>query len=642
MFFLNLTAAEFLTLLGALGGLIAALYLLDRAKRRKTVSTLQFWVDAGASQQHQARRKMHEPWSLVLQILSLLLLLLAISRMQWGNRESRARDHVLLLDTSSWTAAKPASGDTSPTVLDAEKTAARRYLSTLPLADRAMLVAADGLATPLTRFTADRRQLNAALNDLTPGFSALNVDAVLSFARQAQSWSGGAPGEIIYLGPRLVEKDAGDWANLNLRVLPIDADRQNCGIRQLTVQQLQDEPNSWQAFVQVKNYGDRPSALHLAMRYGGTEFSPRRLSLPPGAESTAEYNFTTRAPGELVASISPGGALASDDRVSLFVPRSEPLRVAVYSSRPQILKPLLDANRQLSTTFFTPAQYSPKPSAGILLLDRFTPPVPPALPTLWIDPPKDHSPLPVKNAVTDALVSWSTGSSLEAALHAKPLHVPSVQTFQLFEGDTSVASVPAGPVVVIRPAGRSLPRSAVIGFDPAQGELRFEVATPLLFADLLQWLDPAAFRSLTLTAEQVGLLNLTLDSTEQKGALQITDNHGLTLPFTRRQRDMQLFVTRPTTVHVASEERERVIALNLPAVADRLWTPPSNAANGLPVMARFAPPAADLWKWLALAGACGLLAEWLLFGRAKRFRSLRRAPSKPQPTDHPVPEMVTK
>ncbi len=139
MFFLNLTAGEFFTLLGALGGLITALYLLDRTKRKKVVSTLRFWTPALTAEEQQSRKRMREPWSLVLQLASLLLLLLAIAQLQWGTRARRGRDHVLLLDTSSWTAERMGAG----TLLDHEKAVAERYLATLPARDRALLVRVD-------------------------------------------------------------------------------------------------------------------------------------------------------------------------------------------------------------------------------------------------------------------------------------------------------------------------------------------------------------------------------------------------------------------------------------------------------------------------------------------------------------------
>ncbi|MBV8709901.1 MAG: BatA domain-containing protein, partial [Acidobacteriaceae bacterium] len=91
MFFLNLTAGEFLTLLSALGGVVTALYLLDRRVRKKTVSTLRFWPSATAVDEQQRRRRMQQPWSLILQLISLTLLLLAIAQLQWGSRVGRSR-----------------------------------------------------------------------------------------------------------------------------------------------------------------------------------------------------------------------------------------------------------------------------------------------------------------------------------------------------------------------------------------------------------------------------------------------------------------------------------------------------------------------------------------------------------------------
>ena len=201
MFFLNLTAGEFFGLLAALGGVIAALYLLDRTKRRKIVSTLRFWVDAGRAQDQRSRKRMREPWSLILQLLGLLLLLLAAAQLQWGSRERRGRDHVLLVDTSAWSAQR----------LGARKACSIAKSLWRPITCKlcrpttaVMLVSADSLAAPVTSFTLDRAALLRALGACSPGYSALNLPQALSFARQALSWAGGRAGEIVYAGPRLV------------------------------------------------------------------------------------------------------------------------------------------------------------------------------------------------------------------------------------------------------------------------------------------------------------------------------------------------------------------------------------------------------------------------------------------------------
>src|ERR1700712_38962 len=135
MFFLNLSLGEFLTILGAVGGLVTALYFLDRTRRKRTVSTLRFWTPAHSAEQQQSRRRVNDPWSLLLQLMGLLLLLLAAAELEWGTRARLGHDHVLLLDTSAWSGDAAAGRASGTSVLDREKVVAGQYLSAIPAAD---------------------------------------------------------------------------------------------------------------------------------------------------------------------------------------------------------------------------------------------------------------------------------------------------------------------------------------------------------------------------------------------------------------------------------------------------------------------------------------------------------------------------
>ena len=75
MSFLNLGLGELLGLIGAISAGVVALYLLDRSKRKQVVATLRFWTDSDIRTQLQHRRKIQQPWSLLLELLSLILLL---------------------------------------------------------------------------------------------------------------------------------------------------------------------------------------------------------------------------------------------------------------------------------------------------------------------------------------------------------------------------------------------------------------------------------------------------------------------------------------------------------------------------------------------------------------------------------------
>ena len=620
MFFSNLTIGEFLSLLGALGGLITVLYLLDRARRKKVVSTLRFWTQALSANDRHSHKRVRDPWSLLLQLLSLFLLLLAIAQLQLGKRDRR-RDYVLLLDTSSWTALRVNSG----TLLDQEKRIAKRYVSTLAPHDRVLLVRVDALATPATSFTADHAQIVTALDDSTPGFSALNMGQALGFARQAQSWSGGPPGEIVYIGPaRTGENEPATERMPNLRILPVPFDLENSGIRRIGVKRNDEDANAWQATISVKNYGSRARAIHLRTQFAGTRFAPRTLALKPGEETNAEYTFTTNAAGRLIAEIDSGDALPSDDRAELELPRTGALRIAVFTNRPAELAPLLTANHRLSVKLLPSNEYTPNPGADVMLLDRLDPAARPQLPSLWIEPPRGGSPLPVKTVVAgEAIETWSQDTALAAGLRAKEAHIPTAEVFQVFEGDIPVGSVAAGPVIVARALSQGRAKLAVIGFDPLSGPLKFEVTTPLLFANLLRWLAPEAFRTLDVRAGQVGTASVTLDASERPAAVHVAYEDGSLPPFTMRNRTLELFAAHPGIVRVISDDRERVLSLTLPDIAEFQWKPPANTASGVPTGVRSRAPAINVWQGLALLGGLALLAEWMLFGRRPIRRMLR-------------------
>lgn len=637
MFFLNLSMGEFFTLLGVVGGLVTALYLLDKSKRKKVVSTLRFWTPARSAEELQSRRRMREPWSLILQLIGLLLLLLAIAQLQWGGKRWRGRDHVLLLDTSAWSAGRSGNGS----VLDEEKRLAVDYVATLPGTDRVMLVRVDGLATPITPFTNNRSQLGAAIGGSVSQASALNVEQALAFATQAQKWAEGVPGEIVYTGARMISSESTDApVPPNLRILSPELNREHVGIRRLAAKRDQQESNAWEATVTLKNFGTRRHAVRLETRYAGTRFAPRLIELAPSQELAAEYSFVTVAAGELVSRVTPADDLPTDQEVHLRLPSSGPLQVAVYTSRPQELRPLLEANHRLVAHFFEPAQYPAAPQGEVAVLDSFIPRSHPTLPTLWINPPRQGSPVAVKGIDYDAVIkTWHNETVLGAGLHAKEAHIANAEIFETYEGDIPVASAAGGPIVMARDGGANQPRFGVIGFDPLQGQLKFEVTTPILFANFLRWLSPESFRTLDLSAGSVGTATVMLDPKERTDHIRVVDDNGSALPFTVRNGALQLFTAEPSVLHVYSADRERILSLTLPEVGELEWKIPGDAKQGLPRRSRLRAEPVDLWKWLAMAGLGFLLAEWVLYGRQRRARQIAQ---KQSATTLREPELAAK
>ena len=106
MFLFNLTFVQFAAMFGSVSALVVALYLLDRSRRKQTVATLRFWVAAEQPTVVARRKKIQQPWSLLLQLVSICLLLLAIAQLRIGSHGVMPFDHVLILETSAWMGAR--------------------------------------------------------------------------------------------------------------------------------------------------------------------------------------------------------------------------------------------------------------------------------------------------------------------------------------------------------------------------------------------------------------------------------------------------------------------------------------------------------------------------------------------------------
>jgi hypothetical protein len=151
--------------------------------------------------------------------------------------------------------------------------------------------------------------------------------------------------------------------------------------------------------------------------------------------------------------------------------------------------------------------------------------------------------------------------------------------------------------------------------------MRYELAAPLLFANLLRWVSPEMFRRMEISGASVGSVKLLMDE-DSAGVdsknIKVTAEDGSALPFTLHDRTLQFFAGSPGSVRVAAGDHEYLYSLTLPQLGDVKWEPPADVRLGIPHFAAVLDSAKDLWPWLAILGAALLLAEWLMYGRFRR------------------------
>jgi len=546
---------------------------------------------------------------------------LAIAQLRFGSQARYSRDHVLIIDSSAWMAARLGPGNNNVRLIDRARAAADNYVDALPVADRVMVLRADVVASPVLLFESDRKRIHRAIDQTQPGVAPLNLEEALNFAARAQKVQAERPGEIVFVGAGRVSAEEAGRLNppANFRLISIEGPTEHVGLRKIGAHRASDDPDVWEVFVAVKNYGAAPRSVPMTVAYGGAAVATHRFLLKPGAEEDLNFRFKTRAAGWLEARLGAQDTFRADSRAILELPPRGVLPVTVYSAEPDLLRPIFNAIPGVQASFLPVSSYTSEARGdahgGIVLLDHFAPPSPPIGQSIWVEPPAGKSPVAIASTQDKATLNeWQADHPLGAGLRARDLELTGAEILKPAAGDIVVARSDAGPVIVARPGS---PKMVVLGFHPVRSGMRYQLTTPLLFANIVRWMAPDAFRSWELTAGTVGTVDVDLEAEADPNSIRVQTEDGQSLPFTVQGKTLRFFTAAPGVVRVLTGDRELVYSLTLPQPGDVAWKP-SNIKLGLPLRAPLGPSSRDLWQWLALAGAVGLLAEWILFGRIDR------------------------
>lgn len=607
MEFLNLSLFELGALFAVLGGLITAVYLLDRPRVKVKVAQLRLWQAAQLPPSQQRRRRIEQPWSLLLQLLALLLLLLAAAQVRWTAAQYAPRNHVLVLDGSAASAA-PLRGNAGRTVLAESQRKALEWLNGLPAQDRVSVVEAGTLLTPRTAFEVSRREARKAIGQVRAGTGSVRLGEAFRFAAGIQRQAGGVAGEIVYAGPaRLAsgEETVGE-APGNLRLLVSEPALNNVGIRRAGVRRSLEDPATWNVLVTLRNYAAAARLVRLGMYYGGAPVASTNLTLAGGAEQTLTLAHRTRAAGMLEVRLLGEDDIALDDRVQLELPEMPVIAARVYTNEPEAWRPLLAVNPLVEAEYLRAEDYRGEDAgAGLLILDNVAGAPPEKTPALVV----------TRGGDTAVVRSWSAEHAIANGLRSRDFRLGGAKLLTPGRGETVVLEAEGGALVTARPG---LVR---MGFHPARTAMRQEVTAPLLMANVLRYLAPGSYRQWESVAASPGSLQAPVGELEAKD-LQVLTGEGRALPFRIEGGFLRTFLPEPGTVRVVADAKETVYSLTLPDLEDRGWEAPKSVAAGLPAAVPDSPAPAELWRWLAVAGALAMVGEWWLYSRRWRWWKL--------------------
>jgi hypothetical protein len=680
MTLLGLSLAELGTLFAVFGGAVTVLYILKLRRRRVHVPFAKLWMRVLQEQESTSLfRRLKRLLSLLLQLAFLALLIGALGDPRLSTGVMVGRTVVVLIDAS---ASMRATDGEEGTRFETALRRARDIVRGMSGADSLMLVRMDAQVTPLSGFESDEKSLIKALEGLRPSDTQADLGRALKFCADALlgrrnatliligdgaypaallervllsessgppasgtkgsgsetgSGSGATPAPAIGL-------DQVDLRNVTVRFVPVGRSADNIGIVAFNARRYSRNKLSFEVFLEVVNYRDKPAEADLQLLIDGGAVEVQRLQLKPGErarytcdpddkqERSRKSWCQLAASGELLearlsAPQAVGGrppaldAFPLDDRAFALLPRPRKLKVLLVSRGNLYLEGALLLDESLEVSKATPETYSPRAAdaADAIVFDGFFPTKAPARSFLLVNPPAERSPFPLgKRLVAPLVTDQDSRHPVMRWITLKDLNVSASATFASAPGVQPLASSFKAPLIVANQEGTR--KSVAIGFDVTRSDLPLRVAFPLLIINSLDWFAGDA-ESLIASYRTGETWSVPLPGADQAGhrEARVVDPAGGSSRLPIHDAQVLLYGDQAGVHTVQAGEEQVRIAANLANPEESRIQPVRELVMG---GRRLQAPTGfglalrrEIWIYLLLAGLALTLVEWLTYNR---------------------------
>lgn len=609
---------SFLSPLFALLALLAIpillLYMLKLRRQEVKVSSTLLW------QMLIEDRQANVPWQklrrnllLFVQLLILAALLFALLRPALRGDTIANAEVIVVLDAS----ASMQATDVSPSRFAAAKNEVERIIANLPPKSELTLIEVSDQPSILLSHSSNKQEMRRALNDARPTAGAADWQTAVALANAAIT----KPDHILVLlsDGGLGELSLPLYAE-NIRYLPIGESDANLGVAAFSVNPNQ---GSGELFVKVRNYGTSQNSAILSIYRNDELLQAENISLAAGGEKIQIIpNLPLNAANYRAQLTSDDDPYPLDDAAFVAFQPSASQRILLVSEGNFFLEQFLAALPNAEAYQMLPSEAG-TPAAGYstTIYDGFFPDTLPAGNILLINPP----PNPLMDVglatvqiggltVPEHPITNHTNFERISVLRAKSIPAP-LWADVLVESDT-------GALVFV--GETQARRVAVLAFDLLDSDLPLQVAFPILFSNLLDYLNPPAIYDAP-QGFQIGDA-VTLHPSPDVDELRITapDGTEFKLPIDEQGATFlnseQIGLYSITSLPSGTEE---TFAVNQFSGLESNIAPQKNLSIiGTEQENRTTEKTGqrELWRYAALLAIALLMWEWWLYHRQSKVR----------------------
>ncbi|MEZ4268412.1 MAG: BatA and WFA domain-containing protein [Myxococcota bacterium] len=652
MSFALMSAAEMLTLFGALAAAMVLLYILKLRRRRVEVPFAPLWARLVEERQSSALfRRLKRLFSLLIQLTILALIVLAMGDPRFSSGTGCGFEppaapperHTLLLLDSSASMATFERGRTRT-----ERAAARAHTLIDQLGDNPahhlMLAAVDTDLRPLTLWTTDRKAAHTAVDAWLargPRDAATDVPSALALASDILR-DRPNPEAVLVTDTAFAQPPPDPAAAFPLAVESVGEPGDNVGIEALNVRPYLDDSLTYSLFYAVRNTAARPLRATLYLYANESGRSPADFISPGGGQGQIVASIALALPANGVVrdvmgdlkfegsrlaarvAIDPAEATADpfprDDTAFALVPERRRLRVQLVGAGNLFVQATLLVRENVDFEVVAPADYRGPDGYDVTIVDRADVDISKPGRYFLIDPAPSDA-FRITGATPEPTVAKvDKDHPLARGLVLADLGIQSAARYERHTTDRVVASAADGtPLLFTRVEPDTQRTFVVLPFDLNQSLLPVHYAFPLLVVNALNWFSPQpgglipthrAGRTLSLPAS-LPEGGITAVGPPEAGAIEA-----------RRLADrIALRADRIGIYELSTPDAKSplLVAINLmdpdeSAISPRgtyaAWTPPRPWTPAAP------PWPGTVWRALLLIALGVSVVEWLTWHRS--------------------------
>jgi hypothetical protein len=615
---------QFLTPLGfLLAGLaipILLLYMLKLRRKQVQVSSTFLWVRLLRDQQANAPwQKLKRNLLLILQLLILAALVIAFARPAIRVPALTSGSVIVLLDAS----ASMNATDVNPSRFAEARRAVEALIEGLSSASTMTLILVGDSPRTLISAERDKSLLRQALAEAAATQGQANWQAAFALAAGAARSAQEKATIVIISDGGLPEGELPALPG-DVRYVPVGASGENLSISALALRSAQKGP---QLFAEASNHSEADRTVVLSIYFNEELIDARQLSLRAGSRESFTLDELSNNSGVYRAELSDPGqskldAFALDDRAFAVYQSSSARRVLLVSNGNLFLEQLLASLPGIQPFRALPAEDGtlqlPNERFDLYIFDGMLPRELPEASLLFVNPPAGSNPFFEVGATYEQVTNMQVNDDpLTRFVDWSNVHILRAQAVETPAWAKALIGSEAGPLVF---AGETQgQRIAALMFDLRQSDLPLQIAYPILFSNLINYLAPASAFDATRSLRPGEVLSILPQPDVERIVIASPSNQAFTLP-ANQNTFTQTHELGFYAVNFLSQDSTRVeyFAVNLFDERESAIQPREAIQVGREAVSPTASQQVgqrELWPWLAGIALLVLMIEWQAYHR---------------------------